>query len=105
MPYEIKRPTELADFFAYLSAYAPNFPAEDGFTNATAFNMAFKALELFIQNCRTEEGKECVRECERNLHVAYECYEKGDDFTGDKMVQETAEMFRRCRKYINISDA
>lgn len=104
MGYEIKRPTELADHLAYLSAYAPNFPAEDGETTATAFAMAFKALELFIQHCRTEEGKERVRECERNLRVAYEFYEKGDEFTGDKMVQETAEMFRRCRKYISISD-
>jgi hypothetical protein len=102
--YEIRRPTELVDWFAYAILYAPEFPVEDGSTNASAFAVAFKAFELFTKHCKTDEGKERVRECERNLQVAFELYEGGDSVSGEKFVSETRQMFQRCRKYIDISD-
>jgi hypothetical protein len=101
---DFKRPTEFADYLVYVETYAPEFPAEDGLTHPAAFADAWKAIEYFIQQTPLAEGKELLRQCARNLHVAYEYYEQGDDITGGKMVAETSEMFRRCRKYIDLSD-
>ena len=78
--FPITRLTELVDLLAYIEVYAPNFPDEDQCTTATVFGEAFAALQLFIDNTPTEEGKERVRQCERNLHVAYEMFEHGDGF-------------------------
>lgn len=111
MRYEIKRPTELVDELAYILAYAPNdYPQEDFLsadqqpTNATVFGQAFEAMERFIDSAKTVEGRERLRECDRNLHVAYELYESGDVVRASEMAQETEDMFWRCRKYISISD-
>ncbi len=105
MAYEIRRPTELADWFGYVEVYAPSFPEEDGHTTASAFAIAFKALESFVQHTPTDEGKERLRQCDRNLRLAFEAFEKGDDISGSRLVQETAQMFQKCRKYIDVSDA
>src|SRR5262245_11245206 len=94
---EITRPTELVDLFAYIEVCAPNFPGEDACTNADVFSWAFNALELFLQHAKTEEGKEKLRECERNLRVAYEFFEKGDEVSGSKFVQETEQMFQKAK--------
>ena len=66
--------------------------------------IAFEVLQRFTEAARTEEGKEKLRECERNLRVAYELFEHGDEIEGAKMAQETEKMFLRARKYIPISD-
>jgi hypothetical protein len=102
--YKIRRPTEFVDWIAYMILYAPTYPAEDGHSNASAFAIAFDALELFVERSNTDEGKRHVRECERSLRVAFELYEKGDEARGCVLIQETREMFQRCRKFINASD-
>jgi hypothetical protein len=88
-----------------VEVYAPSFPAEDGHTTASAFAVAFKAIELFVRRTPSEEGKERLRQCDRNLRVAFEAFEKGDDLSGSRLVQETVQMFQKCRKYIDVSDA
>jgi hypothetical protein len=100
----IKRPTELVDVLSYLEAYAPNFPEEDQCTTATVFGEVFAARQLFVENTPTDEGKERVRQCERNLRVAFEDYEHGDELRGAQLLRETGEMFRKARKYIAVSD-
>jgi hypothetical protein len=74
------------------------------FTAPSAFADAWQTLEYFITNTPTEEGKELLRQCVRNLNVAFEYLEHGDDVSGSKLVMETEEMFKRCRKYIALSD-
>ena len=101
----INRPTDLADFLAYLTAYAPHFPDEDRYTNASAFGEAFDALDRFASSCKSEEGREAVLQCTRHLPTAYTCYEDDDDFTGCLTVQEVEELFRKARRFIPISDA
>ncbi len=103
---DFQRPTELADHFAYMLVYAPErYSQEFGrYTNADAFNDAFHALKLFRESAKSVEGRERISECERHLHVAFEYYEHGDEFTGSRTLQEAMEMFRKCRRYITISD-
>lgn len=105
MRHPIERPTELADLFSYIVLYAPDFPDEDECTNAEVFADAFDALDRFATSTATNEGEEAVLQCKRNLQVAYEYYEDGDDVTGSKMVQETEELFRLARRFIRVSDA
>ena len=100
----ITRPTELADFLAYLMTYAPEFPEEDEFTNSSAFAEAFAAFDRFAEATSTEEGREAVLQCKRHLLVAYEYFEHGDEFTGCRMTQEVDELFRMARRFINVSD-
>lgn len=107
----IERPTELQDLLGYIFLCAPDqYPVEDYLppdkqpTNASEFATAFEALQRFTEAARTEEGKEKLRECERNLRVAYELFEHGNEIDVAKMVQETEQMFLRARKYIPISD-
>jgi hypothetical protein len=104
---DLQRPSELADHLVYMLAYAPeSYPQEFGrYTNADAFGDAFRAIRLFRGSAKTEESRERLTECERHLHVAYEYFEHGDEFTGSRCVQEVIEMFRKCRRYISISDA
>ena len=108
---EIDRPTEFVDQLAYILLSAPDdYPYEDYLSpdaqpnNATAFGEAFRAMQRFIDSAKTEEGKEKLRECDRQLHVVYELYEKGDDVRAAHLLQDTEDMFQRCRKYISISD-
>ncbi len=103
-PTPFQRPTELADYFAFLSTIDCNYTGEYGRTAPSAFVTAWKTLDYFIEHTPTEEGKELLRQCVRNLHVAFECLEHEDDITGARIVIETQEMFRRCRKYIALSD-
>ncbi len=100
----IRRPTELADFLAYLITYAPEFPEEDELTNSSAFAEAFTAFDRFADATKTDEGKEAVLQCKRHLLVAYEYFEDGDEVTGCRMTQEVAELFRKARRFITISD-
>lgn len=110
MGMDFQRPTELADYFGYMILCAPDeYPYEDfrgdnQDTNASVFGDAFRALEKFIASTRSEEGREKLSECLRNLKVAFEFYEHGDNKQGDEFLQETDRMFQRCRKYIPISD-
>ena len=103
--FRITRPTEFADLLVYMATYSPNFPAEDACSNASVFAEAFAALALFEANSPTEDGKEAVRQCDRNLRVAFEHFEHGDDRNGSQLVQETEGLFRKARKFIRISDA
>lgn len=98
------RPTELADHLTFIEAFAPDFPPDTHTTVPQAFADACETLEHFIAHTPTAGGKELLQQCIRNLHVAYEYYEDGDETTGGKTVMETEEMFRRCRKYISLSD-
>ncbi len=107
----IERPTELQDLLGYIFLCAPDkYPVEDYLpadkqpTNASEFATAFDALQRFTAAVSTEEGKEKLRECERNLRVAYELFEHGDEIEGARLVQDTGKMFLRARKYIPISD-
>ena len=99
-----KRPTEFADRLVFLSTVDANYTDEYGRTSASLFADAWKSIDHFIENTPTEEGKELLRQCARNLHVAFEYLEHGDDRTGAKTVIETEDLFRRCRKYIALSD-
>jgi hypothetical protein len=108
---EIERPTEFVDHLGYILLSAPDeYPYEDYLSpeeqpnNATAFAEAFRAMQMFIDSARTEEGREKLRECDRNLHVAFELYEKGDAVRAAHLVQDTEDMFQQCRKHIPISD-
>ena len=107
---DFDRPSELADYFGYMILCAPDeYPYEDFEgdiqpTNASVFADAFRALESFVVIAKTEEGRERLNECLRNLRIAYEFYELGDNRQGDEFLQETERMFHRCRKYIPISD-
>jgi hypothetical protein len=104
MRYE--RPTELADHLAFLSTIEePNYVDEYGATSASLFADAWTTLEYFIQQTPTDEGKEKLRQCIRNLHVAFEYLEDDDGVTASDLVMETEEMFKRSRKYIALSDA
>lgn len=102
MRYE--RPTELADQLVFLSTMDANYSDESGVTTPSAFADALETLEYFISQTPTEEGKERLRQCVRNLHVAFEYLEHGDYESGSDLVMETEEMFKRCRKYIALSD-
>ena len=103
MIYE--RPTELADHLVFLSTIDADFSDEFGTTSSSAYAEAWNALEYFIAHTPTDEGKERLRQCIRNLHVAYEYLEHGDSVTGQDLVMETEEMFKKCRKFIALSDA
>lgn len=96
--FEIKRPTELTDHLWYLST------CDLQSTTASDFAEAWNALDLFIEHSLTEEGKEKLRQCKRNLHVAFEMFESGDTRSASEFVEETIEMFQKCRKFIAISD-
>jgi len=82
----------------------PDFPPEDDCTTAGVFAEAWAALGRFIENTPTEEGKERLHQCVRNLHVAFEMSENGNDEQASQFVQETEQMFQRARKYIDMSD-
>ncbi len=99
-----KRPTEFADRLVFLSTVNADYIDEYGRTSASLFADAWKSLDHFIENTPTEEGKELLRQCARNLHLAYEYLEHGDYRTGAKTVIETEDVFRRSRKYISLSD-
>ena len=101
----IRRPTELADFLTYLAACAPDFPEEDNFTSASAFAEAFSAFDLFANSTKTAEGREAVLQCKRHLEVAYEYFEGDDEFTGSRTVQEVEDLFRKARRFVDISDS
>src|SRR5688572_2588907 len=108
---EIKRPTELVGHLIVIASCAPDeYLYEDWLapdqqpTNATFFRDAFEALDRFTETAKTEEGKERLRECKRNLQVAFELYEHSDNARAANLVFETEGMFQRCRKYIPISD-
>src|SRR6187402_2406597 len=103
MRYE--RPTELADHLVFLSTIEdPNYLDEFGTTSASAYADAWNTLEHFIERTPTEDGKEKLRQCVRNLHVAFEYLEGGDGLSASDMVMETEQMFKRARKYIALSD-
>jgi hypothetical protein len=102
--FEVNRPSELVDLLAYLALYMPEFPAEDNCTTAEVFAAAWTAINRFIDHTPTEEGKERLRQCVRNLHVAFEMSEDGNDVQASQFVQETEQMFQRARKYIDMSD-
>jgi hypothetical protein len=100
-----ERPTELADHLVLLSTIEdPNYTDEFGTTSASAYAEAWTSLEHFIEHTPTEEGKEKLRQCVRNLHVAFESLEHGDGVSASDLVMETEEMFKRARKYIALSD-
>ena len=102
MRYE--RPTELADHLGFLSTIDANYSDEFGTTAPSAFADAWETLAYFIEHTPTEEGKERLRQCIRNLHVAFEYLEHGDDVSGNDLVMETEEIFKHSRKYIALSD-
>jgi hypothetical protein len=102
--FEVTRPSELVDLLAYLAIYMPDFPTEDNCTTAEVFAETWAALGRFIENTPTEEGKERLRQCIRNLHVAFEMSEDGNDVQASQFVQETEQMFQRARKYIELTD-
>jgi hypothetical protein len=103
MRYE--RPTELADHLVLLSTIEdPNSTDEFGTTSSSAYAEAWTTIEYFIEHTPTEEGKEKLRQCVRNLHVAFEYLEHGDGMSASDLVMETEEMFKRARKYIALSD-
>jgi len=100
-----ERPTELADYLVFLSTIeGPDYIDEYGRTSASAYAEAWASLDHFIEHTPTEEGKEKLRQCARNLHVAFEYLEDGDGDSAIKLVIETEEMFKRARKYIALSD-
>lgn len=99
-----ERPTELADLLGFLTIVDADYSDELGVTAGSAFADAWETLEYFISHTPTEEGKERLRECIRNLHVAFEYLEHGDNVSGSELVMETEQMFKRCRKYIALSD-
>lgn len=99
------RPTELADHLAFLSTIEdPSYTDKFGTTSASAYAEAWNTLNHFIEHTPTEEGKEKLRPCARNLQVAYEYLEGGDGVSATDLVMETEQMFKRARKYIAISD-
>jgi hypothetical protein len=99
------RPTELADHLVFLSTIEdPNYTDEFGTTSASVYVEAWAAIEHFIEHTPAEEGKEKLRQCVRNLHVAFEYLENGDGVSASDLVMETEDMFKRARKYIAISD-
>lgn len=103
---KFNRPTELKDFFSYVLAYAPNdYPEEDGYTNATAFAVIFESLEYFLKSVSSSDGKEEMKQLVRNLRITYEEYEQGNDIEAAHLLQESEALFRKCRKYIRLSDA
>ena len=100
-----ERPTELADHLVLLSTIEdPNYTDEFGTTSASAYAEAWTSLERFIEHTPTEEGKEQLRQCVRNLHVAFQYLEDGDGDSACDLVMETEVMFKRARKYIALSD-
>jgi hypothetical protein len=103
MQYE--RPTELADHLVFLGTIEdPNYSNEFGITSVSAYADAWTTLEHFIEHTPTEEGKEKLRQCVRNLHVAFEYLEHADGVSATDLVMETEELFKRARKYIALSD-
>jgi len=101
----IKRPTELRDWFSYVLLCAPDdYPAEDGYNNASAFAEAFAALAFFRTHTRSDAGREKVDEVIRSLHVAYEEFEHGDDVSASRVLEDTIKLFQRARPSIAVSD-
>ena len=100
-----ERPTELADHLVLLSTIEdPNYADEFGTTSASAYAEAWTSLDHFIEHTPTEEGKQKLRQCARNLHVAFGYLEDGDGESAIKLVMETEEMFKRARKYIALTN-
>ena len=94
-----------SDHLAFLSTIEdPNFIDEFGTTSASAYAEAWTTIDHFIEHTPSEEGKENLRQCIRNLHVAFEYLEGGDGVSASDLVMETEEMFKRARKYIALSD-
>jgi hypothetical protein len=101
----LRRPTELQDHLAYITAYAPDtYPPEDETTNATAFAVAFTALALFSLHTPSPTGREVVAQCLRQLRLVYELYEHGDSATAERLLLDTRDDFLRARKFIALSD-
>jgi hypothetical protein len=93
MRYE--HPRELADHLFFLSTIDAHFSDEYGTTTQSAFDEARQSLEYFVERARTDETKELLRQCLRNLDAALDHLEKGEDGAGSRLLLETEELFKR----------
>ena len=61
-------------------------------------------LDRFAKLTKTAESHEGVMQGKRQLQVAFEFFEHGDDVTGAQTLQEVEELFRKARRFIAVSD-
>jgi hypothetical protein len=102
---KLTRPTQLVAQLAFIQTYAPDeyLPRHET-TNAQAFAEALDAIQYFKQQTPTDEGREALEQCARNLRVAFEMFEKDDPVRACHFVQDTSEMFQKARKYIALDE-
>ena len=85
--------SELIDFLAYVSVYAPDeFPREDeGVNLESAFSELFHGLEA----CGGEVGNESISmKCEQMLQDAKQSYMDGEVHAGTELLQRLQKTLR-----------
>ena len=102
---KITRPSLFSAHLTFIQTYGPDdyLPRHET-TNALAFADAFAALEYFKEQTPTDEGKEAVEQCARNLRLAFEQFEKDQVLPACRTVQDAAEMFAKARRFIAIDE-
>jgi hypothetical protein len=101
---KIRQPDEMQDMLAFIHAYAPDYLPRHETTNPQMFAEVFEGMEYLKGKTPTAEGKEALQQCIRNLGVAYEDFEHRHTNRASRTVEETAEMFRKARRYIDTDD-
>jgi hypothetical protein len=96
---EYSQPDELGHHLVFLTMIDGNYADEYGSTTA------WDALERFLARTPSDEGKELLRQCIRNLHAALEHLQGGDVAGGQKLAAEVEQTFKACQKHITIGDA
>jgi hypothetical protein len=96
---------ELAHHLVFLTMIDGNYADEYGSTTASVYAEAWDALERFLSRTPSDEGKELLRQCIRNLRAALEHLQGGDVAAGQRLAAETEQTFKACQKYIEIEDA
>ncbi|HEX2873534.1 MAG TPA: hypothetical protein VHP33_19885 [Polyangiaceae bacterium] len=94
----------MQDLLAFIHVYAPDYLPRHQTNNAQVFADVFEGMEYLQEKTPTADGKEALQQCIRNLRVAYEDFEHGHVNRASRTVEDTAEMFRKARKYIDTDD-
>jgi hypothetical protein len=96
---KIRRPDEMQGLLALLQEQARDYQRRH-----QAFADVFDGFEYLKTRTPTDEGKEALQQCIRNLHVAFKDFEHEHFDFALQAVEETSDMFRQARRYIDTDD-
>ena len=88
----------IADFFAYVQAYAPCFPEEDQVSLASAFQSLTEGVLEQLASTRSDVARHWFQLCIRDLEKAKTAYETEDRDQGLRLLQSAESSFEDGRK-------